>query len=54
MSSAKNTVLQAAAELFGDKDPSAVDRWVAADYKAAQRARRRRPGGAARARRRPR
>jgi predicted SnoaL-like aldol condensation-catalyzing enzyme len=32
MSNAKNTVLQAAAELFGDKDPSAVDRWVAADY----------------------
>ncbi|MEX3100831.1 MULTISPECIES: nuclear transport factor 2 family protein [unclassified Streptomyces] len=32
MSSTKNTVLQAAAELFGDKDPSAVDRWVAADY----------------------
>ncbi|WP_143672019.1 nuclear transport factor 2 family protein, partial [Streptomyces caniscabiei] len=33
MSNAKNTVLQAATELFGDKDPSAVDRWVAADYK---------------------
>jgi predicted SnoaL-like aldol condensation-catalyzing enzyme len=33
MSDAKNTVLQAAAELFGDKDPTAVDRWVAADYK---------------------
>ncbi|MGJ5893789.1 hypothetical protein DF268_06085 [Streptomyces sp. V2] len=32
MSSTKNTVLQAAAELFGDKDPSAVDRWVATDY----------------------
>ncbi|MEU1317116.1 nuclear transport factor 2 family protein [Streptomyces tibetensis] len=32
MSSAKNTVLQAAVELFGDKDPSAVDRWVAAGY----------------------
>ncbi|QJS99814.1 SnoaL-like domain-containing protein [Streptomyces asoensis] len=32
MSNAKNTVLQAATELFGDKDPSAVDRWVAADY----------------------
>ncbi|GAA2295197.1 nuclear transport factor 2 family protein [Streptomyces hawaiiensis] len=32
MSNAKNTVLQAAAELFGDKDPSAVDRWVAAGY----------------------
>lgn len=33
MSNAKNTVLQAATELFGDKDPAAVDRWVAADYK---------------------
>ncbi len=33
MSNTKNTVLQAATELFGDKDPSAVDRWVAADYK---------------------
>ncbi|MCX5374579.1 nuclear transport factor 2 family protein [Streptomyces sp. NBC_00103] len=32
MSDNKNTVLQAATELFGDKDPSAVDRWVAADY----------------------
>ncbi|MGO4759752.1 nuclear transport factor 2 family protein, partial [Streptomyces sp. 2MCAF27] len=32
MSNAKNTVLQASTELFGDKDPSAVDRWVAADY----------------------
>ena len=27
MSNAKNTVLQAATELFGDKDPAAVDRW---------------------------
>ncbi|MFG2039464.1 nuclear transport factor 2 family protein [Dactylosporangium sp. NPDC048998] len=33
MSSPKETVLAAAKELFGDKDPSAVDRWVAADYK---------------------
>ncbi|KOG09543.1 nuclear transport factor 2 family protein [Streptomyces viridochromogenes] len=33
MRNAKNTVLQAATELFGDKDPSAVDRWVAADYR---------------------
>ncbi|MGW1717718.1 nuclear transport factor 2 family protein [Streptomyces sp. NPDC002156] len=33
MSNAKNTVLQAATALFGDKDPSAVDRWVATDYK---------------------
>ena len=33
MSNVKNTVLQAATELFGDKDPTAVDRWVAADYK---------------------
>jgi len=33
MSNAKDTVLGAAAELFGGKDPSAVDRWVAADYK---------------------
>ncbi|MFJ8109565.1 nuclear transport factor 2 family protein [Streptomyces sp. NPDC096132] len=33
MSVNKNTVLKAAAELFGDKDPSAVDRWVAADYR---------------------
>jgi len=32
MSNAK-TVLQAATGLFGEKDPSAVDRWVAADYK---------------------
>ncbi|MFC9503889.1 hypothetical protein [Streptomyces sp. NPDC057002] len=30
MSSTKKTVLTAAAELFGKKDPSAVDRWVAA------------------------
>ncbi|WIV52957.1 nuclear transport factor 2 family protein [Amycolatopsis nalaikhensis] len=28
----KDLVLQAAGELFGKKDPSAVDRWVAADY----------------------
>ncbi|TPQ23973.1 nuclear transport factor 2 family protein [Streptomyces sporangiiformans] len=33
MSDSKSTVLEAATELFGDKDPSAVDRWVAADYK---------------------
>ncbi|MFI1834300.1 nuclear transport factor 2 family protein [Streptomyces olivaceoviridis] len=33
MSNAKNTVLTAAGELFGKKDPSAVDRWVAADYR---------------------
>ncbi|MDX3579441.1 nuclear transport factor 2 family protein [Streptomyces sp. FL07-04A] len=32
MSNAKNAVLQALSELFGDKDPTAVDRWVAADY----------------------
>ena len=32
MSNAKSTVLKAAAELFGDKDPSAVDRWVAPGY----------------------
>jgi predicted SnoaL-like aldol condensation-catalyzing enzyme len=32
MSDAKNTVLTAAGELFGKKDPTAVDRWVAADY----------------------
>jgi predicted SnoaL-like aldol condensation-catalyzing enzyme len=30
---AKETVLAAAAELFGDKDATAVDRWVAADYR---------------------
>jgi predicted SnoaL-like aldol condensation-catalyzing enzyme len=29
----RELVLQAAGELFGDKDPAAVDRWVAADYK---------------------
>ncbi|SEC71877.1 Predicted SnoaL-like aldol condensation-catalyzing enzyme [Streptomyces sp. 3213] len=29
----KEIVLKAAGELFGDKDPSAVDRWVAADYR---------------------
>ena len=29
----KELVLQAAGELFGEKDPTAVDRWVAADYK---------------------
>ncbi|QDY80383.1 nuclear transport factor 2 family protein [Streptomyces qinzhouensis] len=33
MSNAKNTVLSAAGELFDRKDPSAVDRWVAADYR---------------------
>ncbi|MCX4984761.1 nuclear transport factor 2 family protein [Streptomyces sp. NBC_00572] len=32
MSTAKNTVLTAAGELFGKKDPSAVDRWVAPGY----------------------
>lgn len=32
MSNAENIVLTAATELFGKKDPSAVDRWVAADY----------------------
>ncbi|WP_427164387.1 nuclear transport factor 2 family protein [Streptomyces sp. C1-1] len=32
MSNAKNIVVTAAAELFGKKDPAAVDRWVAADY----------------------
>ncbi|MFI6676170.1 membrane dipeptidase [Kribbella sp. NPDC050470] len=31
-SNSKNTVPTAAGELFGSKDPSAVDRWVAADY----------------------
>lgn len=30
---AKEIVLSAAGELFGGKGPSAVDRWVAADYK---------------------
>ncbi|MET8977009.1 nuclear transport factor 2 family protein [Streptomyces sp. NPDC004539] len=29
----KEIVLKAVGELFGDKDPSAVDRWVAADYR---------------------
>ncbi|UQX04699.1 nuclear transport factor 2 family protein [Streptomyces sp. RerS4] len=29
----KELVLQAADELFGKKDPSAVDRWVASDYR---------------------
>ena len=29
----KDLVLKAAGELFGAKDPGAVDRWVAADYK---------------------
>jgi predicted SnoaL-like aldol condensation-catalyzing enzyme len=29
---AKDTVLNAAGQLFGDKDPSAVDRWVAPTY----------------------
>ena len=29
----KENVITAAGELFGDKDPSAVDRWVAADYR---------------------
>jgi predicted SnoaL-like aldol condensation-catalyzing enzyme len=29
----KELVLKAAGELFGDKDPSAVDRWVAPDYR---------------------
>ncbi|MFI1865487.1 nuclear transport factor 2 family protein [Streptomyces jumonjinensis] len=33
MSNAKNTVLSAIGELFDQKDPSAVDRWVAADYR---------------------
>ncbi|MFE2148165.1 nuclear transport factor 2 family protein, partial [Streptomyces sp. NPDC059456] len=33
MSNAKSTVLSAAGELFGRQDPSAVDRWVAADYR---------------------
>ncbi|KUN30062.1 hypothetical protein AQJ23_04870 [Streptomyces antibioticus] len=33
MSNATTTVLTAAGELFGQKDPSAVDRWVAADYR---------------------
>jgi predicted SnoaL-like aldol condensation-catalyzing enzyme len=29
----RTIVTTAAAELFGDRDPSAVDRWVAADYR---------------------
>jgi predicted SnoaL-like aldol condensation-catalyzing enzyme len=29
----KELVLKAAGELFGDKDPSAVDRWVADNYR---------------------
>lgn len=29
----KDIVTKAAGELFGQKDPSAVDRWVAADYR---------------------
>ncbi|MFJ8229916.1 nuclear transport factor 2 family protein [Streptomyces sp. NPDC094448] len=33
MSNARNSVLSATADLFGRKDPSAVDRWVAADYR---------------------
>jgi predicted SnoaL-like aldol condensation-catalyzing enzyme len=33
MGSAKDTVLGAAKELFADKDPAAVDRWVASDYR---------------------
>ncbi|GAB1340215.1 nuclear transport factor 2 family protein [Streptomyces sp. E-15] len=32
MSDAKSIVVTAATELFGKKDPSAVDRWVSADY----------------------
>ncbi|MFI1105866.1 nuclear transport factor 2 family protein [Streptomyces melanogenes] len=31
--SSKDIVVKAAGELFGDKDPDAVDRWVAADYR---------------------
>ncbi|MDX3762080.1 nuclear transport factor 2 family protein [Streptomyces sp. AK02-04a] len=31
--SSKEIVLKAAGEMFGDKDPGAVDRWVAADYR---------------------
>jgi predicted SnoaL-like aldol condensation-catalyzing enzyme len=30
---AKDVTIQAMDELFGDKDPSAVDRWVASDYR---------------------
>ncbi|MET7349973.1 MULTISPECIES: nuclear transport factor 2 family protein [Streptomyces] len=33
MSDNKTTVLTALKELFGDKDVTAVDRWVAADYR---------------------
>ncbi|MGW0709444.1 nuclear transport factor 2 family protein [Streptomyces sp. NPDC002643] len=33
MADAKSTVLKVAAELLGDKDLSAIDRWLAADYK---------------------
>lgn len=33
MSNAKDTVLAAAKELFADKDATAVDRWVAPNYK---------------------
>ena len=33
MSDNKTTVLTAVKELFGDKDVTAVDRWVAADYR---------------------
>ncbi|GAA3804206.1 nuclear transport factor 2 family protein [Streptomyces phyllanthi] len=33
MSDIKGIVLKAAAELLGDKDPSAVDRWTADDHK---------------------
>lgn len=29
----RTIVTTAAAQLFGDRDPSAVDRWVAADYR---------------------
>lgn len=32
MTTAKNIVVTATTELFGKKDPSAVDRWVAKDY----------------------
>lgn len=31
--SAKDTVLAATGQLFGEKDPTAVDRWVAPDYR---------------------
>jgi predicted SnoaL-like aldol condensation-catalyzing enzyme len=31
--SSKDIVVKAAGELFGEKDPGAVDRWVAADYR---------------------